>query len=460
MPKLSRMKMLLLSGLSLVAVAAVWFQPWRSAQSPESQPIPPTDPADAIPVRPDSELPYRPYDYQLTTEQAIRFFQDRVRNDPQNHLNLTILGSLYIRKAREIGDHAAYDKADDAFRRALAAFPGHTPARVGLALVTCARHKFAEGLQLAQQVYRESPESLEALVVVADAHLELGNYPEAEAALQELLRKGPTPPTPGIRAREARLAELKGNPDRAVVLLRDAADAERAAQSFKEPLAWYSMRLGEVLLSQGRLDEAARYLDIALKDHPTFPAALMLLGRVRVAQGRDDEASELFSRALRVTPDIPTIIAAADLHARRGETVPAKVFYDEVEKLDQNPLASRDLVLYYCDHDRKLPHALELAQREAAARKDIYTADTLAWALFKNGQLLEAEKATTDALRLGTHDALLLYHAGVIAQSMAKPDKARDLLTQALAVNPHFSVIQAGDARQRIGKLDQATRRQ
>src|SRR4029078_6732969 len=73
-------------------------------------PLPLVENPDAppIPVRPDSEQPYRPYQFHLTPDQAIQVFEERWRNDPGDHLSLTQLGGLYIRKARQDGDHAAY----------------------------------------------------------------------------------------------------------------------------------------------------------------------------------------------------------------------------------------------------------------------------------------------------------------------------------------------------------------
>ena len=432
-------------GVTLAAV--LWWQPWHpGSPAPAGDPDFPVVDMPPIPVRPDSEEPYRPYKYQLTTDQTIRVFEDRVRGDP-NHLNLTHLGGLYVRKAKETGDHTAYDKADDAFRRALQALPNHAPARVGLAIAACGRHRFAEGLQLAEGVYKEDPGAIDALATVADAHLELGNYAEAEAAARELERNAGSPPAAPALARLARLAELRGDPDRAVALLRQADAAQRAAHDLRQSQAWYAMRLGEVLLSQGKLDDAAGQFDAALKDHPNYPAALSLLGRVRAAQGRTAEAIALCEKAARITPDLATLVFLGDLRARTGEAFLAKVFFDEVEKADKEPLVgSRDLVLYYCDHDRKLSRALELAEAEARTRKDVYTCDALAWARFKSGKLPEAGRAAADALRLGTKDALLLYHAGVIAHAAGKRDEARDLLRRALAVNPHFSEAHAREA--------------
>ncbi|MBN9522225.1 tetratricopeptide repeat protein [bacterium] len=439
----------LLIPVAVCAAAAgvyLWSGPAPAPVEPAAAP-----PADAppIPVRPDSEAPYRPYQYQLTTDQSIKVFEGRVRDDP-NHLNLTHLGGLYVRKARESGDHSGYDRADAAFRRALDVLPNHGPARVGLALVTTARHKFADGLKLAEVVYRDDPAALDALAVIVDARLELGDYDGAERAVRELEAKAAKPAPPGVRVLAARLAELRGDPGRAIDLLQQAADAQTPGSDLKESQAWYRMRLGELLLSVGRLDEAAARFEAALRDHPDYPAALGLLARVRAAQGRDADAIELCEKAARITPEVATLALAGDLRMKRGEVGVAGLFYGAVEQADADPVGSRDLVLYYCDHDKKLPRALELAEAEAKARRDVYTCDSLAWALLRNGRLADAERVAADALRLGTKDALLLYHAGAIALAAGKPEQASALFERALAANPHFSDRYAADARRHL----------
>src|SRR5437667_355187 len=81
-----------------------------------------------------------------------------------------------------------------------------------------AQHRFAEGLRLAEGLYRDAPEDLDALTIAADAHLELGHYAEAERAYAELGQKAGSPAPAAVLARQARMAELRGDPDRAVVL--------------------------------------------------------------------------------------------------------------------------------------------------------------------------------------------------------------------------------------------------
>ena len=57
-----------------------------------------------------------------------------------------------------------------------------------------------------------------------------------------------------------------------------------------------------------------------------------------------------------------------------------------------------------------------------------------------------------DALRLGTRDAKLLYHAGMIARAAGEKEAARDYLKRALKLNPQFDPLQATIARKAMGE--------
>src|SRR5689334_8206164 len=65
----------------------------------------------AIPVR-EEPGPYRPYQYVLTTEQVIRYYQDRAARDPDDFVTRTLLAQAYVREARETGDFTCYDRAE------------------------------------------------------------------------------------------------------------------------------------------------------------------------------------------------------------------------------------------------------------------------------------------------------------------------------------------------------------
>ncbi|MDQ6705857.1 MAG: hypothetical protein M3Z85_07820, partial [Acidobacteriota bacterium] len=71
-------------------------------------------------------------------------------------------------------------------------------------------------------------------------------------------------------------------------------------------------------------------------------------------------------------------------------------------------------ILYYADEGGNPKEALRLARLEAQKRHDIYTLDALAWALYRNGDAVEARKRVEEALAVGTKDPGIMAHAAAI----------------------------------------------
>jgi tetratricopeptide (TPR) repeat protein len=406
-------------------------------------------PSSAQPTKEDKKEPSGPA--VAATDQTIVFWQDRVKRDPQDYMSQTMLGYVYIRKARETGDFAQYDKAEAALRDALKLEKDYLGALANLALVRCARHQFKEALQLGQQLYRKNPQEPSLLLIVGDAHLELGHYAEAENAYRDMHKEDPALQVPD---RFARLAELKGNTKEALRLMQEAADAERQARVSREGGAWYEARLGEMHFNAGHPADAAKHYQAALKEFPNYYVALAGLGRVRAAEGKLDEAIELYRKAVTISPDPLVLTPLGDLYLKSGNDFLAQVMHDKLEKSAQGqPAYNRELALFYADHDRKLPEAVERARKDLEVRQDVYAHDALAWALCKNGRYQEAATAMAEALKLGTQDAAFFYHAGMIYRGLGDQDKARTYLQKALALNPHFSILQADRAKAALAAL-------
>jgi lipoprotein NlpI len=60
----------------------------------------------------------------------------------------------------------------------------------------------------------------------------------------------------------------------------------------------------------------------------------------------------------------------------------------------------------------------------------------------------------TAALRLGTRDAKLFFHAGMIYRSLGQADKAREFLARALSTNPRFHLLHAPLAERILIELE------
>jgi Flp pilus assembly protein TadD len=98
--------------------------------------------------------------------------------------------------------------------------------------------------------------------------------------------------------------------------------------------------------------------------------------------------------------------------------------------------------------------AVERARRAYEARPgNVFVNDALAWSLFRSGDVAGALPFVDRALRLGTPDALLHYHAAVIADAAGQTDRARTEIRLALERNPWFSFRYHGDAVERAQRL-------
>ena len=102
------------------------------------------------------------------------------------------------------------------------------------------------------------------------------------------------------------------------------------------------------------------------------------------------------------------------------------------------------------DRDVNLADALARAREAYAERKSIEAEDVLAWGLYRNGRCEEARAHAARALRLGTRDALKLFHLGMIERCLGRSDAARRAFASALEVNPHFSPRWAPVAKEAV----------
>ncbi len=385
-------------------------------------------------------------------EVAIRTFQGRIQKNPNDAVSYTLLGEQYSRQARETGDVSGFQRAEQSLKRSLTLLPNYAPAQTALASIYYSQHEFTRSLDLAEYVYENSYKNAQARIIVADSYLSLGQYDEAEAIYNELGDDNLTPP---LLARLANLAETKGDSDQALKLIRRAAADTLHSGGTRENAAWYLLRVGDIYFNRGEVRNAGEFYEASLRVFDHYYLAYAGLGKVRAAQGKYDEAIAYYQKAVDIIPQPEFLAALGDLYTITGQPAKAKIQYETVEYIGQlaalnQQVYNRQLANFYSDHELKLDEALHLALTELKDRKDIYGYDAAAWAYYKNGKFRQAQQMMEQALALGTQDARLFYHAGMIAHTLHHDQQAREYLERALQINPHFSILFAEQAQKTL----------
>ncbi len=403
---------------------------------------------------------------QTTTDATIRSLQAHLKLYPQDFKAYDQLGASYIQKGRETADASYYELAKVALDKSLDLVsndPAAASAKTHMAVVAMAEHQFEAALSWAQSALALGSGDPSPWAIVGDAFTDLGEYERADDAYARL--RDPLHPqdeSNGLayerNSRIAYLHFLRGDATGAVKLIRAAIAIATTLRLPAENVAWSEYQLGEICFKSGDLVAAERAYSAGLEIDPHSYRNLAGLGEVRTAQGKYPEAIALYQKAIAVVPYPAFAAALYDLDLQVGRPDDARQQLELIEFIGTlNPLNARlffrELALFYADHNLKLKESVELAKKELEVRHDIYTWDILAWVLFKNGRFPEAAEAMHKALALGTGDALLDFHAGMIELQLGQSERAQTLFKRALTLNPQFHLVYAGVARERLGQL-------
>ena len=387
-----------------------------------------------------------------TTDQAIAKAQKRLRANQKDASAQLDLAKAFLQKARETADPSLYVKAGQLLDLTSKQSPSDLGLVVTKGALALAQHRFRDALTFGRLALNRAPTSQAALGVLVDAYNELGRYDEALRVTQRMVD---TRPNLSSLSRVSYERELHGDPSGAVAAMTQAVTSGGSAGG--ENVAYVQTLLGNLLVNQGRLNEASRSYADAERSFPGFPAAQAGRARILVAEGRFGEAANLLRRVVKVQPLSEYAIAQGDALIADGQKKAAAKAYELVDVIARLYRANGvnvdlELSLFAADHQPG-PDAVSLAREALKGRPSILGHDALAWNLFRNGQTSEAAKEASRALATGSRDPVLRYHAAAIALADGRQGEATAHLRIVLATNPRFSAALSDDVEALAAKL-------
>lgn len=369
----------------------------------------------------------------------------RLAAHPADALAVVRLSEALLRLQRVNNDSRAVITGEAHLRRFLETRPKHYEARRMLAAVLLSQHRFGEAIAEANRARAADPRDAWNYGVIGDGYLELGDYQRAFEAFD---RMGQLTPGPSAYARTSYALEIKGDLDGAFEFMRMAADG--TSPNDPESQAWHFSQLGDLLMQLGRIGEARVAFERAAATFPNHPLALGGLARLKIVNGEWSAARLLLQSELAkaATPDLA--ITIGDLSEALGDHAAAASYFRVAEQIERAAWESgqrqpQALAKFFAEHHRDIPEAVRLAEEAAQSRRDIFTMDTLALAYLKAGRLVEARRAADQALRTGSRDARVLWHAAEIRATAGDPAAAIELLRRIASIET------IGDVRVRSG---------
>ncbi len=350
----------------------------------------------------------------LKTDDRIAMYSAIVNSKPSDPAHYhVLLASAYVQKSRETTDFSYLDKAVLILNGVLSSDSANYEALRLLTETQLERHLFSTAVDSSRRLIQISPADPWNWGTLGDAYVEIGEYDKGAEAYQKMVSLRPDLASYN---RAAHFRFLYGDVPAAIAIMKKAIDSESSAP---ENIAWCMVDLGNIYFKTGQLALAQQSFTDALRTFKNYHPAYAGLGRVLAETGDIPGAIRNYRRAQEITP-LPDYAAALfDLYKKTAQDGLAAQQMDLLNVIDKVSVASgekanRNLALAFADHDVKLDRALQLAQGELEFRRDVYTYDALAWALYKNHRIDEARQYMEKALALQTPEPNFRLHAEII----------------------------------------------
>ena len=353
---------------------------------------------------------------------------------------VTEFGPAWWRLGEAEFKEGRYDRADEAWRRALAApepdrmaaeSPPHSAgvplsayASLGLARTARARGDADAARQLLERVGASAPRFGSAFRLLAENYTSLGRTADADRVLRRANRLPPyapyADPLIDVLARESRNATF---------LLRQASDADLADSA-----------------------EWSEYLTRrALEFDTGNPDVLSKLGRILRTLGRNEEALDVFLQYQQMVPgDVQALAQIGSCLTDLGKFREAESYLRRALGGLDDALTHYNLGLLLAQTSRLEEAVAEYGLALSLDPQDPNTHNNLAAVLVRQGKLALASRELVRALEIEPENANTHTNLGIVLAQQGRRERAAREFEAALRINPQQT--EASDALRALAR--------
>jgi Flp pilus assembly protein TadD len=280
-----------------------------------------------------------------------------------------------------------------------------------------------KAVQALTRLVGQNPGSVQVRRLLAQAHAANKDLPAAIATLAAVVDDEP------------RVAEVLGQYQEQAGQLREAAESYTRALAVQPNSRELKSRRIAALYGARDYKSAAAFAADARRQHPEDARFPRLEGRALFDAGDRAAGVAALEGAARAFPrDTPTLYALADIYRDAGRGIDAEGALRQLLVIEpSNPNALNYLGYLLALRGDKLDEAVQLVRRALESEPDngAYL-DSLGWALYKRGDLEEAEKHLTDAAARMPGNSEVLDHLGDVLAKRGRTSDAVAAWTKAL----------------------------
>lgn len=435
------------------------------------------------------------------TRKAIGIMQNYIARHPAEADAQVELALLLVKDGRFDEADALLNSLPEKARTPLVDY-SHARALAGMG-------RKDEAIAKLQRALKEMPEFVEALAELAFLHEQRGEWKEARAVYERLAELNFSPEDVTLRLinislqlnqPDKALKYMRNGPDtlafrltvarmfmdsrhylQAESLLRQAADdpaappevfllladlAYQQRRDVSQALGWLNRVPAEgsaaprgallrvqIIAESGKNEDALRLVQEGRRHYADMPEFYSLEARILVRLERKPEALAIIREGLKTWPadeDLSFLLGSLldDMGDRDGALAAMETL---LANHPRNAQALNYVGYSLAERGRDLDRAIRLLrQADSLSPNQSYIIDSLAWALYKAGQLPEALEQIRRAVRTGeVIDPAIWEHYGDIAAAMNLREEARAAYQKALEYKP----ANADALRQRLSTL-------